>query len=1024
MGSLAVGRESQGASSAAAFVVPESQQNVPHVPANGIGALDALLDLDDMSADRSLSMPLSPLEPEAGPGGCPAWCSSCPPTPFAGAATPTLPDHHARQRLDQLDNEPLVEPWTYVPQTPLSIDNRSPRDFAFHLPFRFFSTNITHDQNNNIGTFLDDCPYFHSGNSERHHQPDLGLDNFGPFHVDVNLPRSPVYRSFYLSPPASTKSLASEPCAFHHYFDNFRSTFSSIQHGPIMPDPTDVASADGAAPSGRSNYAAKTIAQQWPRRPHSAHSEQMARLPSPFFSLWTKLHHHQHMEHNGKSQQPLEDAGHGFADTKPTTHKRFTHSRSSSIGTRQSQANAVPQMTREEFEALPLAIQRKQVLDPAYVTQVMSNWKSPSPLLLSGDDTHRCAPPSEHHSRSLIGEHGGTAPLKSSSLSASRASESTQAPEVLLLEASHVTLADERVPVNKGKSRLALIWPTRLLSMDDVNTDVLHLDRDPISSHFRALAASFDSPACGSNACQSKLLRDPLPLSMPPHWLRYVPPAQAPKLPYFSTLERLRFARESYLIDGITRHYDEISNYKRQKGHKQQSRSEQIVSRDGRGPLGGESSLPSPVLEIPEASVDNMRQQELTREEQLALARRLRASVILDAADEAIYKMNRRNNGHPNVKREGLMPSHMSQQNTLEAREGVKNRSEQPISEELPQSFYESFRWLDEEDDLDLRLFLDDYHANLRDGLPSPKQQRPSFRRQMSVSKLPFGMPSTPTLTSRPGSHNALATGSSAPTSAGSVANSDGRTHRKSRTLSLITPKHSPQDSIFDPSAAHYQDPEARLKLRVYLASPQKFDEAIEFGFPSTDALGAGSMVHTEFMEMPLGPARKKIQSTPKEEDTWAMGTFLADDDDEHVSLNSDQPSLADPESPKTPQAFETRSHPQRATSSDPTFLRDGYGMFSEGAGGYAQVPANSREMTLRMTLTRPDLRAHENEIYGWQQGKPLYRNTRKSMSLGGFENKSMFYGEPILNESLENQASITSERGVMKRIWKRVRRT
>lgn len=43
----------------------------------------------------------------------------------------------------------------------------------------------------------------------------------------------------------------------------------------------------------------------------------------------------------------------------------------------------------------------QQVLDPAYVTQVMSNWKSPSPLLLSGDDTHRCAPPSEHHSRSF-----------------------------------------------------------------------------------------------------------------------------------------------------------------------------------------------------------------------------------------------------------------------------------------------------------------------------------------------------------------------------------------------------------------------------------------------------------------------------------------------------------------------------------------------------------------------------------------------------------------------------------------------
>lgn len=742
-----------------------------------------------------------------------------------------------------------------MPRTPLSIDNRSPRDFAFHLPFRFLpNTNGKHVQTTNIGTFLDDSSYPYSGSSERHHLPDLGLDEFGPFHldVDVDLPRSPVYRSFYLSPSASTTSLASEPCAYHYYFDNSSSSFSSVRHGAMMPDPTAVASTDGTEPSGRPNYVAKTIAQRRQHRPHSAHSEQLARLPSPFFSLWTKRNHHQHMDQHSKPQQPFEYLGHGFTDTKPTTHKRFTHSRSSSIGIRQSQANAVPQMTREEFEALPLAIQRK----------------------------------------------------------------------------------------------------------------------------------------------------------------------------YFSTLERLRFARESYLIDGITRHYDEISNFKRQKGHKPQSRSEQIVSRNGREPLGGESSLPSPVLEIPQASVDNMRQQELTREEQVALARRLRASVILDAADEAIYKMNRRTSGHPSVNREGLMSSHSSQKTTTEPRDDVQSRAEQPIGQELPQSFYDSFRWLEEEDDLDLRLFLDDYHANLRDSLPSPKQARPSFRRQMSVSKLPFGHSSTPTVTSRPGSHNALATGPPAPTSAGSVTNSDGPTHRKSRTLSLITPKHSPHESVFDPSAAHYQDPEARLKLRVYLASPQKFDEAIEFGFPSTDALGAGSIVRTEFMETPLGHVRRKVQSTQKGEDsTWAMGTFLADDEDEHVSLNSDQPSLADPESPKTPQAFESRPHTQRATSSDQTFLRDGCSMFAEGAGGYAQAPANSREMTLRMTLTRPDLRAHENEIYGWQQ-KPVYRNTRKSMSLGGFENKGMFYGEPILNESLENQASTTSEKGVMKRIWKRVRRT
>ena len=53
----------------------------------------------------------------------------------------------------------------------------------------------------------------------------------------------------------------------------------------------------------------------------------------------------------------------------------------------------------------------------------------------------------------------------------------------------------------------------------------------------------------------------------------------------------------------------------------------------------------------------------------------------------------------------------------------------------------ESFRWMDEEDNLDLRLVLDDYHANL-DGvvLPTPSStQRPSFRRHMSITKIPFG---------------------------------------------------------------------------------------------------------------------------------------------------------------------------------------------------------------------------------------------------------------------------------------------
>ena len=56
-----------------------------------------------------------------------------------------------------------------------------------------------------------------------------------------------------------------------------------------------------------------------------------------------------------------------------------------------------------------------------------------------------------------------------------------------------------------------------------------------------------------------------------------------------------------------------------------------------------------------------------------------------------------------------------------------------------------------------------------------------------------------------------------------------------SRTATMVRPSTDSNLSI-DPAATYYQDPEARKKLRKYLASPQKFDEAVEFGFPSVPA--------------------------------------------------------------------------------------------------------------------------------------------------------------------------------------------
>jgi hypothetical protein len=357
---------------------------------------------------------------------------------------------------------------------------------------------------------------------------------------------------------------------------------------------------------------------------------------------------------------------------------------------------------------------------------------------------------------------------------------------------------------------------------------------------------------------------------------------------------------------------------------------------------------------------------------------------------------------------------------------------DQPGDGQVPQSFYDSFRWLDEEEDLDLRLFLDDYHANLREGALATKQ-RPSFRRHLSINKIPFGRRSSVS-SSRPGTKDTTSPTSPIQSSTASVSNQTTHTRRKSRALSLITPKHAPQSSItgFDPYAAHYQDPEARLKLRVYLASPQKFDEAVEFGFPAADMVSTTSARGGDATGLARGQPKQNLA------DASNMRSFLADEDDDeddNVSLSSDQRSLADPDSPKTPEPFESRVgglRHARLASADALNGRD-FTRKAVEVGGYAQAPASSREMTLRMTLTRPDLRAHEDAIYGWQ-AKQVYQyqqhNRRPTVmaSLVAATN-GPYAGVGSHKDSLEKFGGsdgpnfVATEKGVMKRFWNRVRR-
>lgn len=82
--------------------------------------------------------------------------------------------------------------------------------------------------------------------------------------------------------------------------------------------------------------------------------------------------------------------------------------------------------------------------------------------------------------------------------------------------------------------------------------------------------------------------------------------------------------------------------------------------------------------------------------------------------------------------------------------------------------------------------------------------------------------------------------------------------------------------------------------------------------------------------------------------------------------------------------------------------------------------------MTLRMTLTRPDLRATEDDIYGWQKSAADRKVHMRGDSLAPI--KSLREMTP--KASIEQQfAAMDKENfnphddGALKRLWKRVRR-
>lgn len=325
---------------------------------------------------------------------------------------------------------------------------------------------------------------------------------------------------------------------------------------------------------------------------------------------------------------------------------------------------------------------------------------------------------------------------------------------------------------------------------------------------------------------------------------------------------------------------------------------------------------------------------------------------------------------------------------------------------------FESFSWLDDNDDLDLRLTLDDHHVDTKSSRPVTTTGASSlFRRRLSVNKLSLRRSS---VSSRPDTKDSSST-QQTPIAA------HGR--RKSRAFSLMTLKHGPQPSIasIDTAAAHYQDPEARHKLRAYLASPQKFDEALQFGFPANN-------VHSTISSRGALRSSRSFSRNLFMASSEKLQTFLADD---HSSVYSQETSIPDSDSPRTPHTPDAQPSLNKPcyfpSSSAPSPSKLSHG---PGQGAIA-----CREMTLRVTLTRPDLRSRQEEpcaspnnlaphLYSFSShSRPQSRPARlESPVLASGNKEATKEGMDQIFADIDRELSSSSQ-GVVKRLWNRVRR-
>ncbi|KAJ9634250.1 hypothetical protein H2204_006327 [Knufia peltigerae] len=346
-------------------------------------------------------------------------------------------------------------------------------------------------------------------------------------------------------------------------------------------------------------------------------------------------------------------------------------------------------------------------------------------------------------------------------------------------------------------------------------------------------------------------------------------------------------------------------------------------------------------------------QRRLFSPEECSFYARERTSFILDAADETLRRRSSHPSHLPNFQRRA------SDEDTIVVEEDSKCEEEVDSAVDMGEYSTEGFRWLEDEPDLDLKI--DDYHAAIAEtnrrtaSISEPVKRTTLQKRTASLSSLSIRRGRASTSSARP-IFDSSSEAPALPSKASSI---------KSPSFSLKHLRSQTSLSSLDPRATHYQDPAARMKLRVYLASPQKFDEAIEFGFPSVEERNRWDRMRPMTSPHP----RHEPNRTFFHDDTPSLSGGDSDNEDDHPD------TLFDPRTPE-----EAVFHMHRAPPPPPStkLSTDGDGGISlrrpsfmrRRAETYARGSTTDREMTLRMTLTRPDLRSpdepqqeHRNNI-------------------------------------------------------------